>query len=131
MTNPKDGQIKVLKDYVNRELHDRHPLVTSPLNWSFFDEVTCPVQNDFVSCGVYMLLNALRVMRILESTEITGSSNLKKEVEWSTTFKKKEDVGHIRNLMADVVIGEVDIGELLTYTELNAESGKPKKCSKK
>ena len=78
-----------------------------------------------------MLLNALRVMRILESTNITGSSNLKNKVEWFTTFKKKEDVGLIRNLMAGVVIGEVDIGQLLKYTELNAGSGKPKNVARK
>ena len=67
----------------------------------------------------------------MESTDITGSSHLKNEVEWFTTFKKKSDVGPIRNLMADVIIGEVGIDGLLQFTESNAGSGKPKNVARK
>jgi len=128
MQDPRDELEQVLRDYIGLELEDHHP--NTSLNWNVRAKVNCPKQNDNDSCGVYLILNALRVMRILEYTDSTTHVT-EKDVEWSTVFRKKEDIEPIRNSMAAVVIGKEDIKNLIPYTKSNAGSGKPKKVARR
>ena len=136
MDSMKDNEVEqrnlaeALKKYMEKEWRERHG--GEPEMWKAYVEVKTMKQYGYDTdygvvknpkqyendndCGVLMLLNALRVMKLLEKDLPFARSKIGEEVSWCNEFGHTE-LEQIRNTMANVVCGICDFDILFSYTE--------------
>lgn len=80
--------------------------------WKLNSESVTPQQQDGGSCGVFAVLNCLRVMRLLKEED----AGLVEDYFWEDVVFEDKKLKEIRGVMCEVLLEDKTVEQLLPFT---------------
>ena len=102
----------VIKMFLHEEYDFHHRDCSTGDQWEICVDNVTPQQQDGGSCGVFAVLNCLRVMRLLKDEELW----MVQDYFWEDVLFEDKEIKAIRGAMCEVLLEDKTIEPLLNFT---------------